>query len=473
MILKTTKPRKSGMSMTEQRTVATMSGPSVDEGKATMMVGTPSIQMTWADKKTIDESDEEDSWEQDASPSPMADADDSWDYEQDLARDQEEQKKKQQEKNQREEEEQAEKQKKQQKKQVLQSQKQINIPEASPYAWVSGFLRMHTKDIKKFPQIYQASIFAICTAHAEALDRASGKTQIDAMEDGAFAAGVNSERRFVESFNRRMGKILNSEKLIGDLKNLLAPKATPKVFIQPQTRERHWARPREVWPKAEPVWPKAVEQKVEHTSHNDTSHNDTSHPGQMLQTLTPDKLKKTKVCNSIVKNCPCRHKFCNFAHTKEEWNPIQCPWGAGCRCKNTRCQHLHPGETKEDVLAKLNMSQRALVCFTTPRVAPVSPPVSAPVSITAKMSSDEKRSVYQKQKAQLEAMKSVNHPPIPTKVWQPRQQQPRQQQPRQQQPRQQQPRQQQPQRTPDLEQKLRSLIQEHGMDQVKGVLMNM
>jgi hypothetical protein len=71
--------------------------------------------------------------------------------------------------------------------------------------------------------------------------------------------------------------------------------------------------------------------------------------------------KHTKNSHTICKwvqqygNCKYEHKDCDFAHNLNQYNPQACSHFRNCRFMN-RCKCIHQGETKNDVLIRLNIN---------------------------------------------------------------------------------------------------------------------
>ena len=83
--------------------------------------------------------------------------------------------------------------------------------------------------------------------------------------------------------------------------------------------------------------------------------------------LLGNKLRKTRLCRSVINNTPCRHgNSCRFAHTEAELLVSECLFGDECRFVTLKdgnlvnhglriCKHKHPQESvgsfKERIVA--------------------------------------------------------------------------------------------------------------------------
>ena len=84
----------------------------------------------------------------------------------------------------------------------------------------------------------------------------------------------------------------------------------------------------------------------------------------------PDRLKKTKLCWSVLKGTHCPHgDKCQFAHSKDELRTSPCLFGERCRfvrfsgnmyenstCERT-CQYLHPHESRENYMHRTGIEK--------------------------------------------------------------------------------------------------------------------
>ena len=94
-------------------------------------------------------------------------------------------------------------------------------------------------------------------------------------------------------------------------------------------------------------------------------------------------LAKTRMCNSVGTNVPCRHgNRCRFAHTKDELVLSACAFGSSCRYVQRAqpgvfvnkigqhtgriCHFIHDGETKDSYVKRMEIAAPA-----TPRSEPV------------------------------------------------------------------------------------------------------
>ena len=69
----------------------------------------------------------------------------------------------------------------------------------------------------------------------------------------------------------------------------------------------------------------------------------------------PRNLKCTKMCNS---GKDCKRPGCNYAHSMDEFNPIECKFQT--RCKNPQsCTFKHSFESKDNFLARIRTIQRS------------------------------------------------------------------------------------------------------------------
>ena len=79
------------------------------------------------------------------------------------------------------------------------------------------------------------------------------------------------------------------------------------------------------------------------------------------QSSSDEKFYRTRICNSIGTNNPCRHAKCRYAHNEKELVDIECRFGIACRnviwqqdgvyfnVKGKYCNHKHPEETKASI----------------------------------------------------------------------------------------------------------------------------
>ena len=109
--------------------------------------------------------------------------------------------------------------------------------------------------------------------------------------------------------------------------------SNPKVYVHPEQ-------------KAVPCVHREKEKKVEHSKEH--THSNT----------------KTKLCESVYTGNPCRHKSnCRFAHSLDEINVLECPFGNRCGFVQNRrgvffnsegkfCKFIHPEETRENYFSR-------------------------------------------------------------------------------------------------------------------------
>jgi len=90
--------------------------------------------------------------------------------------------------------------------------------------------------------------------------------------------------------------------------------------------------------------------------------------------MMPDRLRYTRLCNSVMSNKVCRHgSNCRFAHTPNQLRKKPCPFGVGCHFVQRTlseewgnvpgykiCDKLHPGETDH------NFNDRVIQSLMTP-----------------------------------------------------------------------------------------------------------
>jgi hypothetical protein len=67
---------------------------------------------------------------------------------------------------------------------------------------------------------------------------------------------------------------------------------------------------------------------------------------------------KTRICKNILQDDYCRFRKCNFAHSAEELNPMQCKFRMKCRIRETSCSFIHPKESKEQFIQRLKRETR-------------------------------------------------------------------------------------------------------------------
>lgn len=100
-------------------------------------------------------------------------------------------------------------------------------------------------------------------------------------------------------------------------------------------------------------------------------------------------MRFTQLCRSVKMNKPCRYgSKCNFAHTREQLSVPSCFFGECCRFvsrdadgfyTNTqqygkKCSFIHPGETKEDCLSRIEGRPKSLQIPLSPPQKSLSPP---------------------------------------------------------------------------------------------------
>ena len=67
------------------------------------------------------------------------------------------------------------------------------------------------------------------------------------------------------------------------------------------------------------------------------------------------RLKNSAPCRHVINKGRCVLSFCSFAHSKEELTPPPCLFGNAC--KKINCNNIHPGESREDWLGKMNYDE--------------------------------------------------------------------------------------------------------------------
>jgi len=66
-----------------------------------------------------------------------------------------------------------------------------------------------------------------------------------------------------------------------------------------------------------------------------------------------DSIRKTKICEVLVKYGKCNRDVCNFAHNSKEYKP-DCVFGEGCKKKNV-CTFRHHPESIRDYCERMNI----------------------------------------------------------------------------------------------------------------------
>lgn len=105
------------------------------------------------------------------------------------------------------------------------------------------------------------------------------------------------------------------------------------------------------------------------------------------------RLRRTKLCNSVKTGTPCPHgERCRFAHSEDELEVAACVFGDNCRFtrlvngtyvnNNTRriCKFKHTGETNEDFFVRTGMTPKKPVVEDTEATVSPSPVAPSPVA---------------------------------------------------------------------------------------------
>jgi hypothetical protein len=71
-----------------------------------------------------------------------------------------------------------------------------------------------------------------------------------------------------------------------------------------------------------------------------------------IEKVHHDETKCTRYCRNVLKFGKCNRSECTFAHTMEQYNPVKCDFGKGC--KKQGCTFIHPHETKESHCKRVN-----------------------------------------------------------------------------------------------------------------------
>lgn len=89
--------------------------------------------------------------------------------------------------------------------------------------------------------------------------------------------------------------------------------------------------------------------------------------------LLGNKLRKTRLCRSVLNNTPCRHgDSCRFAHTEAELLVSECLFGDQCRFVTMKdgvlvnhglgiCKHKHPQESVRSFEGRITATSPLLI----------------------------------------------------------------------------------------------------------------
>ncbi len=89
--------------------------------------------------------------------------------------------------------------------------------------------------------------------------------------------------------------------------------------------------------------------------------------------LLGNKLRKTRLCGSVLNNTPCRHgDSCRFAHTEAELLVSECLFGDQCRFVTLKdgvlvnhglriCKHKHPQESVRSFEERITATSPPLI----------------------------------------------------------------------------------------------------------------
>ena len=89
--------------------------------------------------------------------------------------------------------------------------------------------------------------------------------------------------------------------------------------------------------------------------------------------LLGNKLRKTRLCKSVLNNTPCRHgDSCRFAHTEAELLVSECLFGDQCRFVTMKdgvlvnhglriCKHRHPQESVRSFEGRITATSPPLI----------------------------------------------------------------------------------------------------------------
>lgn len=92
----------------------------------------------------------------------------------------------------------------------------------------------------------------------------------------------------------------------------------------------------------------------------------------------PVERKRTMICNSIIKQQKCTHENCKFAHSRIEFEPMECKFGQ--QCKKVNCNFKH-NESVDEYCDRLGL----FPVRKTPPTPLMSPPSSVPRPNKSKM----------------------------------------------------------------------------------------
>lgn len=57
---------------------------------------------------------------------------------------------------------------------------------------------------------------------------------------------------------------------------------------------------------------------------------------------------KTRMCRQTLANRKCNYRNCSYAHSLDEYFPLECRFQY--KCRNNNCNYIHPNETKQAFL---------------------------------------------------------------------------------------------------------------------------
>ena len=195
-------------------------------------------------------------------------------------------------------------------------------------------------------------------------DRRADIEDVYAEDDRKFREGEPVPSSTNAILNRRkenrkmMGPVVITDKVFGPVKKLPVEEMAPLPSLLPanlkSTTKSAWSRPQTKEYVVSKPW-SGLDEK------GPVGESGQQEPPQRKKVTMPDDVKQTyqntRMCD-FAQNC--KRAKCTFAHTLEEFSPMECNFDRRCRNRET-CRFKHSDETKEEFVSRLGIKARTTV----------------------------------------------------------------------------------------------------------------